>query len=393
MQNGSWIGYWVRAELERRVGKRKEEKRKEENGRGKRRSAMFPEEFKSTLMGLVDADDDMKTLLGLFYILKGYTTDETLKTNFAAFTGKDCTELLHVLRKRGILKLGTYNEYLCLSGYEKFFDEIARSYVPQQGNLVAYLQRAMEHGDEATVKMLELLLKIGKLDSSGFTQHELIKNDMAELYSPETFQAIEADLIKEQLCLYGKKQATEFLELYQGEDNLQTARELIRAWRRERLTALPVRETLEQMSEELIAKARRGISEWGSELAERAGISEQELEATTGHFSGFSVDGATLMLGCTIIVEHDTLHVALTDSLSRHDAREWRYFPALIIAERVPKWIDRIELVFRYAYPKLSERRMAIAVPGEVAYANFKQALLFELLEQLGITEVREFTK
>ena len=354
---------------------------------------MFPEEFKSILRELAEADDDMKVLLGLFYLLKGYTTDETLKKNFTALTGRDCTELLHLLRKRGILKLGTFNDYLCLSGYEVFFDEIARRYVPPRGDLAAYLQQAMEQGDEAKLKMLELLVKIGKLDSSWFTQYELIKSDIAELYSPETFQTIEQELISERICLYGKKQAKEFLELYQDAESIQTARERIREWRGERLLALPVKVQLEQMSEELINAARLRIREWRAQLAEQAGMTEKELESTAGHFSGFTMDGATLMLSCAMIVEHDTLHVALTDNLLRHDAREWRNFPVVIIAERIPKWINQIELVFRHAYPKLSERRMAIAVPNHVAYANFKHALLYEILERLEITEVREFPK
>lgn len=354
---------------------------------------MFPEEFKSILRELAEADDDMKLLLGLFYLLKGYTTEETLKKNFAALTGRDCTELLHLLRKRGILKIGTFNDYLCLSGYEAFFDDIARRYVPPRGDLAAYLQQAMEQGDEAKLKMLELLVKIGKLDSSWFTQYELIKSDISELYSREAFQAIEHELISERVCLYGKKQTKEFLELYQDAESIGAARARISEWRRERLLALPVKAQLEQMSEELTTAAQRKIREWGAQLADQAGITEKELELTTGHFSGFAMDRTTLMLSCAMIVEHDTLHVALTDNLLRHDAREWRNFPAVIIAERIPKWIDRIELVFRHAYPKLSERRLAIAVPNQVAYANFKHGLLYEILERLEITEVREFPK
>jgi len=136
-----------------------------------------------------------------------------------------------------------------------------------------------------------------------------------------------------------------------------------------------------------------GIGAYSAEMAEMAGLSETEVEKTVGYFSGFDVDDVFLFVTGNVLVDHDTLYVAITDSLSRYEAREWRDYPVVFITEELPKWVGTIEGAFKDAYPKLSERRIAIVVPNKVAYANFKQKLLFELVNRLGITEILEIPK
>ncbi|MBE0516824.1 MAG: hypothetical protein IBX41_05465 [Methanophagales archaeon] len=354
---------------------------------------MFPEEYRSILVSLAEEDEDMKTLLGLFHRLKGYTTEETLVKNFTALTGKDCKELLKTLRKRGILKIGAHNEYLCLSGYEEFFDEVAHGYSLQPGDLSKYIERAVEEGDRAALKLIELVLKISKHGVPGLTHYELIRDEMSELFSPAVFHSLDGELIKEKLCVYAKKRDEEFLEFYQSGDTIKEVKERLRVWKTNKLAELPVKQMLEQEIEGLVADAKRGIGAYSAEMAEMAGLSETEVEKTVGYFSGFDVDDVFLFVTGNVLVDYDSLYVAITDSLSRYEAREWRDYPVLFITAELPKWIGTIEGAFKDAYPKLSERRMAIVVPNEVAYANFKQKLLFELVNRLGVTELSEIPK
>jgi hypothetical protein len=351
---------------------------------------MFPEEYRSTLLRLVETDEDMRALLGLFHLLKSYTTEETLVRNFTAMTGKDCKDLLKVLVRDEILKVGANNEYLCLSGYESFFDEIAGRYSPPLGDLSRYFETALGDGDKAALKMIELLLKIGKHGIPGFTQYELIKTYISEMFSPAIFQSLEEDLLRERLCIYGKRGEAEFLELYQSDDRINELKERLRAWKTDQLPEMPVIELLEKEIAELVANARSGIRARRAELAERAGMSEKELEETRGYFSGFSIDEDSLFVTGNMIVDRDTLYVAITDRLSQYDAREWKNYPMVFILDRVPKWIRKVPSVFKDAYPKLSDRRIAIVVPHEAAYANFKQKLLSELVSRLGVSEISE---
>lgn len=352
---------------------------------------MFPEEYRSTLLRLVETDEDMQALLGLFHLLKTYTTEETLVRNFTAMTGKDCRDLLKVLVRYEILKIGANNEYLCLAGYESFFNEIAGRYSPQPGDLSEYFETALGDGDKAALKMIELLLKIGKHSIPGFTQYELIKTYISEMFSPAIFHSLEEDLIRERLCIYGKRGDNEFLELYQSDDRIKEVKERLRAWKTDQLPEMPVIELLEKEIAELVANARRGIRARRAELAERAGMSEKELEETRGYFSGFSIDEDSLFVTGNMLVDHNTLYVAITDRLSRYDARGWKdYYPMVFILDRVPKWIRTIPSVFKDAYPKLSDRKIAIVVPHEAAYANFEQKLLSELVNRLGVSEISE---
>ncbi|NQE06481.1 hypothetical protein C5S32_11485 [ANME-1 cluster archaeon GoMg1] len=360
---------------------------------------MYPEEYRSTLSGLIDANEDLKTLLGLFYQLKGYTTDETLVKNFRAMTGKeedDCEGLLKLLRKKSIIKIGAYDEYLCLSGYEAIFDRFAAECSPQPGDLVDYIDKAVEEGEKAKLKMIELLLKMGKHGAGGFTQYASIKMVIAEMFSPAVFQSLENEFIAHNLCVYGKRQTTEFLALYQNqsEDRIEEAKEKLKEWKTNKLTE-PLRETVEKEITELVEGARtRMVREKRKEkLAETLSIPGSEMIGDTfGYFSGFSTDDSFLFSTCNALVEHDSLYIVVTDSLSVYEATEWKNFPVVFITEHIPKWIDKskFEAVFKDAYPKLSERKIAIAVPNEVAYTNYKQGLLLELVNRLGIRKVWE---
>lgn len=354
---------------------------------------MYPEEYKSTLLRLADTDEDMRILLGLFHLLRGYTTEETFVKNFTALTGKDCRGLLKELRRRGIVKLGTYNEYMCLSGYEEFFDEIVTRYAPQPGDLVQYFENAVEAGDKAALKLIGVLLKVGRFGTRGFTQYELVRDDISEIFSPDVFQSFEEDLIKKRLCIYGKKRDEEFLDLYQSDDVLMSVKEQIIADERKKLAELPLIKTLENELEDLVMTARSSIREWRTEMAESAGMSERDLEASVGYFSGFSVDESTMFITGNMLIGNDRLYLAITDTLLRYDLREWRDNPVVFITEEVPKWVWKIEAMFKQAYPKLSDRRLAIVTPNRAAYANFKQNLLSELARRLGVHEIEDFQK
>lgn len=361
---------------------------------------MYPEEYRSIISGLIDANEDIKTLLGLFYQLKGYTTEETLVKNFRAMTGKeeeDCKDLLKLLRKKSIIKVGAYDEYMCLSGYEAIFDRFAAECSPPPGDLADYIDKAvLDEGEKAKLKMIELLLKMGKHGAGGFTQYASIKTVIAEMFSPAVFQSLENEFIARNLCVYGKKQTTEFLALClnQREDTIEEAKEKLKEWKTNKLTE-PLRKTVEKEISELVEGARtRMMSEKRKDkLAETLSIPGSEMIGDTfGYFSGFSTDDAFLFSTGNALVEHDSLYIVVTDSLSIYEAIEWKYFPVLFITGHIPKWIDKskFEAVFRDAYPKLSERKIAIAVPNEVAYMNYKQGLLLELVNRLGIRKVWE---
>ncbi len=359
---------------------------------------MFPEEYRNTILSLAETDEDMKTLLGLFHLLKGYTTEETLVKNFNAITGeKDCKGLLNQLRKRGVIKIGAYNEYLCLSGYEEVFNDIAGGCSPQPGNLSECIETAAKEGDKAALKMIELLLKIGNRGLGRFSQYEIIKNEMSEIFSPEVFQSLEEKFINEKLCVYGNRRGNEFLRLYQSEAEINDAKERLRAWKTNKLMEMPVMETLEKAIVELVENAKRKMKFEGREegLADTLSIPESEKVAdTVGYFSGFEIDDAFMFVTGNVILERDSLYIVITDSLSRYEVREWRTdFSAIFILEEIPKWIGKIDIVFGDAYPGLSDRKLAIAVPNEAAYSTFKHNLLSEIMNLLGISEVTEISR
>jgi len=351
---------------------------------------MFPEEYRNTILKLAEANDDMKTLLGIFYLLEGYTAEEALVKNFHAMTGKDCKDLLKLLRRGGIIKIGAYNEYLCLSGYEKIFKESAAGFSPQPCDLSKYVEKAVEEGNKAALKMIELLLKIDIHGIGEFSQYDIIKSEISEMFSPVVFHSLEEELIKENLCVYGKRHRREFLKLYQSEDKIGAAKEKVREWRAKKLAAMSVTKMLEKEMEELVKATKKGAKEREAEFAEWSQFSQEELDKVEGYSSGFTMDDNFLFLTGDMLVGNDTLHLVVTDRLSRYDVREWRDHPGVFITEEIPRWIRKIEVVFRGAYPKLYERKIAIVVPNKVAYSNFKQELLYELINRLGNSDVLE---
>jgi len=363
---------------------------------------MFPDEYKRTLLDLAEAVEDIKMLLGLFHLLKGYTTEEALVKNIATITGreKDCREILRLLRQKNILKLGPYNEYLCLSGYEEFFEDITARYAAEYwaGDLLKYFETAVERGDEVALRMIYLLLNLEKYGVSGLTQYDIIRTEISEMFSHEAFKTIEEKLIKEKLCVYGKKKEKEFLRLCpssspspdQSEERLNDLRSRLRVWRTVKLVEKPgsVIKIVEKESQELVASARKNIKQWRAQMAEQASISEDEMDETVGYFSGLRPDASSIFITGNLIIYRDRLQIAITDSLSWYDAREWKSYPVVFITEVVPRWIGKIEILFKNSYPKLSDRRMAIVVPNKVAYSNFKDNLLFEFVTRLGVSEI-----
>ncbi len=354
---------------------------------------MFPEEYRDTLSRLAETDEDMRTLLGLFAVLKGYTTEESLTKNFAAITEKDCKDLLRVLKRWEILKVGANDAYLCLAGYEDIFNEAIADYALQPGDLQHFLERALAENDRAALAMLEMLLKINKLGISGFSQYELLRRDISTIFTSSTFRQLEERLINELLCLYGKRRDTEFLELFPRESDLMPVKQRFYAWKQELLAASPVVKQLEQVIKEQVAEARRELRDYRTDMAKQAGMSVDEFEATVGYFSGFEVDEDSFFFTSSVIAGKHKLYVAVTDQLSCFDVLNWKDFPVLFVLTETPKWLGDIQNVFANAYPKLKDRKIALVVPGKVAYANYEQILLSMLVKRLGVEELNELPK
>jgi len=359
---------------------------------------MRPEEYRSLVLSVTERNEDVKVLLGLVHLLEGYSTEEALTKNFTALRGKEkgrekeCKDLLKSLRKKRVLGQGPYDEYICPAGHEEVFKDTAASFSQEPHDLSKYFEKAVKEGNEAAIKLIELLLKMPIHGITGFTQYDIIKNDMCDMFSPAVFRSVEEEVIKENLCIYGKKRRGEFLELlYQSEEKIEDTKEGLRVWRAKKLIAMPVTKMLEKEIEELVRGAKKGAKEWKATAAETAGLSEKEIEETEGYFSGFTMDDNFLFLTGDVLVRGDTLHLVVTDSLSRYDVREWRDQPVVFVTDEIPRWAEKMEDVFEGAYPVLSKRKVSIAVPNKVAYSNFKQKLLSEVVNRLGIREVMEF--
>jgi hypothetical protein len=354
---------------------------------------MTPEEYKNLVLGMSERNEDVKLLLELVYLLEDASSEEALTKNFTALRGeeKECRELLKLLRKKRVLGRGPNDEYIYPSGHEKSFADVTAGFLQEPHDLSNYFEKAVKEGNNAAIKLIELLLKMSIHGIFGFTQYDLIKNDMSDMFSPAVFCSVEEEFIHENLCIYGKKRRKEFLELYQSEERIEDTKERVRVWRAEKLAAMPSTETLEKGIEKLVAEAKRGARNRGADFAEWSRFSEEELAGIAGYFSGLTIDDSFLFLTGDLFVRGDTLHIVVTDSLSRYDVREWRHQPVLFITNEILRWIDKLEDVFTGAYPKLSERKMCIAVPNKVAHTNFKHELLYDVLERLGIGEVIEF--
>lgn len=355
---------------------------------------MTPEEYRNLVLSITEKNEDVEVLLKLVYLLEGSSSEEALTKNFTALRGnareKECKELLKSLRRKRVLIIGPYDEYICPAGHEKVFADTAASFLQGPHDLSKYIEKAVKEGNEAAIKLIELLLKMSIQGITGFTQYEIIKNDMCDMFSPSVFRSVEEEVIKENLCIYGKKRRKEFLGLYQSEGKKEAAKERVRAWRAEKLAAMPVTKMLEREIEKLVEEAKRGTEERRAGLAEWAKFSQEEIDAIEGNFSGFAMDDNFLFLTGDMYVRRETLHLVVTDSLSRYDVREWRDQPVVFVTEEIPSWIGKMEAVFSGAYPELSKRKVSIAVPNKVAYSNFKQKLLYDVVGRLGISEVQE---
>lgn len=351
---------------------------------------MKPEEYKNLVLSVTERDEDARTLLGLVYLLKEYASEEALTRNFAALRGKEreCMGLLKSLRRKRILGTGPYDEYICPAGQEKTFEELTSRFLAEPPKLA----QIVEAGNNATLTMIELMLKIGIHGVPGFTQYELIKADMSDMFSPEVFQTLETEFIARNICVYGqRKPRHEFLRLYhQSEDELRTATAKLVAFREKELYKMPMTKELETQIGVIIAQSHEEAKAREEGLAEWSKFTNEELETVSGYFSGFTMDKDFIALTGDVSAARDTLHLMVKDKLSRYDVREWREQPVVFVTSELPRWIGRIKHVFKEAYPEYSERKLAIVVPNKVAYANFKQELFSTLLTRLGIEEVSE---
>ncbi len=350
-------------------------------------------QYKNLVLSMVESNEDAKTLLGLVYVLKEYASEEALMRNFAAIRGKgrekECKDLLKSLWRKRILGIGPYDEYICPEGHEKEFGEVTSRFFEEPPKLSEIVKAEIEAGNKAAITMIWLLLKMGIHGVRGFTQYEFIKSDMSDMYSSAAFQSLEDSFLAERLCVYGqRKPGHEFLWLYnQTDEELKTASDMIMEFREREFSNMPMIKELEDKIDEVVTESKKAKEGWKEGFAEWAKFSEDELETVSGYFSGFMLDEDFLSLTGNMYVE-DTLHLVVTDKLSRYNVREWREQPVVFVTAEMPIWIKKIKTVFEDSYPKYSDRKLAIAVPNEAAYANFEQGLLSKLMKQLGIESI-----
>ncbi len=353
---------------------------------------MTPEEYRTLVLKLI-AKEDVRTLLGLVYLLKEYSSEDALIRNFSALRGDgECRMLLKALRRRRILGRGPFDEFIPRPGYESVFDEVVSDFIPASPPISEYLTNAIKSGDEATIKMIELLLKLTIHGIAGYTQYRLLEEEISEQFSPSVFHALEHRFIADKLCVYGERRGHEFLCLYnQSVDELGRAREILRDRKQKELFGMPVVKRVDDTIRSLAGLSKREPKEWKEIVAAWAAMPESDIEKLSGYFSGFKMDEDFLFITGDMLIDRDTLYFVITDRLTRYDVREWRTDPVVFIVSELPAWIDKpkLKLVFNDAYPKLSDRKIAIARPDEVAYANFNQELLTRFLARLGIEEIR----
>ena len=357
------------------------------------RVAITPEEYRDQVLKLAGGSEDVKTLLRLVYLLKDYSSEETLARNFSALRGgSDCKTLLRALRLKKILGRGPFDEYICRPGYETVFDEVVSSFVTAPQPLSDYLDAMIKAGDKAAIRMIELLLKVNIHGIPGYTQYRLIEEEISDWFSPSVFHTLVQKFITDNLCIYAQKQGREFLRLYnQSEAELKRAREKLAEVREKELFQMPLIKRVEDEIRILIGLSKRQSKEWKEVLAAHE-MPEGDIDKLSGYFSGFKMDKDFLFVTGDMVIDRDSLYLVITDTLSRYDVREWREEPVVFITSEPPSWINKVRQVFEYAYPKLSDRRIAIALPDDgIAYANYRQELLSRFLERMGIDEVRAF--
>ncbi|RLG35831.1 hypothetical protein DRN80_01090 [Methanosarcinales archaeon] len=354
------------------------------------RVRMTPEEYRNQVLKLAEGSEDIKTLLRLTYQLKEYSSEEALARNFSALRGGDCRMLLRALRRKKVLGRGPFDEYICRPGYETVFDEVASGFVPMPQPLSGYLDAMIKAGDKAAIKMIELLLKVSIHGIPGYTQYWLIEKEISEWFSSSVFHTLEQKFIADNLCIYGQKRGHEFLWMYnQKEDELMRAREMLLEIREKELFQMPIVKRVEDVIMALIGISKRESKEWKDIAATLAEMPEGDIEKLSGYFSGFKMNEEFLFITGDMLIDRNSLYLVITDTLSRYDVREWRNDPVVFIISELPAWIDKTRQVFNDAYPKLSDRKIAIALPDGVAYTNYRQNLLSIFLERIGIDEVR----
>ncbi len=356
---------------------------------------MTPEEYRTLLLKVI-AREDVRTLLGLVYYLREYSSEEALVRNFSAMHGDgECRTVLRALRRWRILGRGPFDEYVPRQGYESVFDEVVPDFIPDSTPISEYLTEAIKSGDEAAIKMIELLLKLTIHGIAGYTQYRLLEEEISEQFSPSVFHALEQRFIADKLCVYGERRGQEFLSLYnQSTEELGRAREILKDKRRKELFQMPVVKMVDDAIRLLAGLSKREPKEWKEIAATWAKMPESDIEKLSGYFSGFRMDVDFLFITGDMLIDRDSLYFVITDRLTRYDIREWRTDPVVFIVSELPVWVEKpaLKLVFNDAYPKFSDRKIAIAAPGGIAYANFKQELLTRFLTQLGINEIREWS-
>ena len=358
---------------------------------------MKPEEYKNLVLGITEKDEGARILQGLVYLLKEYASEEALTKNFVALQGEgkeeECKDLLKTLHHKRVFGIGPYDEYICPAGHEKDFEEIALDYLKAQPKLSAIVKAEVDAGNNAALTMIELMLKMSTHGLPGVTQYEFIKADISDMFSPEVFQALETDFIAKNLCVYGQRAPRhEFLWLYhQTDDERKAAQDMLIEFREKELYKMPQIKEFEGLIGEVIAESQQEQKAKKEGLAHWAEFSQEQVDAVSAHFSGFTMDEDFVVLNANLYVDRDTLHLVITDKLSRYVIREWKDQPVVFVTEKLPKCVQNLSRVFEDAYPCYEERKLAIVVPNEVAYANFDQKLFSRLIARLGIEKCLEF--
>jgi len=363
-----------------------------------------PAEYEHLISEFAGKDEDVKMLLSLVHILRGYSTIPALMKNFKALRRvsdeeamRKCKALTKELRKRGVLWRGFYDEFVSPEGFEEVFERVVSAFVHEvvrKRPLKDFFEECKAKKDTAALKMLELLLKV-PLQERGATQYEMLRADISDMFSPAKFLELEERFIAEGICIYGKKARREFLELRHSEAEKISLRDAMLEYRQEVLSTRA--EEVERAVGGMLNEMKEN-SELVKSLASQMNVPAESkmLKKLIGDFSGFSMDDTFFFLTASFSIFSNFLVVVLTDTLSRYDVREWRTYPdpTLFLVEEMPRWVKDIESVFKDAYPPLSERKIAIAsLKTKEAFANYESDALSIFLERLGISEIQPFPK
>ncbi len=361
---------------------------------------MTPAEYRKMLSRMAANDERVRTIVALVHMLEGYSTIESLARNYNAIrrmndesaADSECRAIVKELRKRGLLWRGFYDEFLCPEGFEDAFEDVASEFVSPPKQLSAFFEECVSKKDIASLKMLELMLKM-PYEHAGMTQYEMLKTEISDMFSPDVFKSIEERMIGEGICFYMKKAKREFLSLRHEEEEKKRVRDALVDFREEYLRDLAssFEKRLSEFADEIKEDAKKMMVE---SLAVKLGVTPKTLDEFICQFSGFSMDDTMMFLTTSFSVMSEVIVIVLTDRLSRYDAYTWHTYPepTLFIAEEMPSWVNEIESVFRNAYPPLKERKIAIASSkSKKAYANFESELLKDMLN--SVMDVEEIVQ